>query len=145
VIPIQVPALRDRSGDIPALVGHFSRLIAREVGRPAAFTREALERLARHPFPGNVRELRNLVERLVVMNPGQAIGAEAVRAVLPEESSASAGGSHLADAVRRFERAEIERALEAEGGNVTRAASRLGLERSHLYKKMKQLGMRTEN
>jgi two-component system, NtrC family, nitrogen regulation response regulator NtrX len=168
VIPIRVPALRERLDDLPALVQHFLDQLAREIGRRApTFSDAALDALARHPFPGNVRELKNLVERLVIMNPGARIGPGHVAAVLPtmpfaEPATAlpAAGNASppaaapgpagdggplpLAEAVREFERRHIEAALAAEHGNMTRAAARLGLERSHLYKKLRQLGMRTE-
>jgi two-component system nitrogen regulation response regulator NtrX len=148
VIPIDVPALRERAEDVPLLVEHFVARLAQETGRGRqAFSAGALDALRRYAFPGNVRELRNLVERLVIMNPGAGIGAEQVRAVLPAAAGAEAAPAEaatLADAVREFERRQVEGALAAEGGNMTRAASRLGLERSHLYKKMKQLGLRTE-
>jgi DNA-binding NtrC family response regulator len=83
------------------------------------------------------------------MNPGVRIGAEHVASALPRATAATAaeGGNvpaTLADAVHEFERRHIEAALAAEGGNMTRAAARLGLERSHLYKKLRQLGMRAE-
>jgi two-component system, NtrC family, nitrogen regulation response regulator NtrX len=142
VIPIGVPALRDRREDIPGLVEHFAARLASEMGtRPVKFAPAALHRLEHHSFPGNVRELRNLIERLIIMNPGAAVGAEEVRAVLPTESDAGAAPPRLSDAVREFERARIAAALAAAEGNVTRAAERLGLERSHLYKKMKALGL----
>jgi two-component system nitrogen regulation response regulator NtrX len=150
VIPIHVPALRERAEDIPELVEHFLAQLARETGRRApVFTAGALEALRRHDFPGNVRELKNLVERLVIMNPGARIGPEQVTAVLQGRGAGPPGGepqgpAQLAEAVREFERRHIEGALAAEGGNMTRAAARLGLERSHLYKKMRQLGMRVE-
>jgi DNA-binding NtrC family response regulator len=89
-----------------------------------------------------VRELRNLVERLVIMSPGSAIGPADVRAVLPAAAEPQAAARRLAEAVQDFERAQIEAALAAAGGNVTQAATRLGLERSHLYKKMRKLGWR---
>src|ERR1051325_8295627 len=93
VIPLAVPALRERAGDIPELVEHFLALLARETGRRApSFTAGALEALARYEFPGNVRELKNLVERLVIMNPGARIGPEQVAAVLPAALPRPAGG-----------------------------------------------------
>ena len=83
------------------------------------------------------------------MNPGVRIGAEQVAAALPRAAATAAeagdGPVPLSDAVREFERRHIETALAAEGGNMTRAAVRLGLERSHLYKKLRQLGMRAED
>jgi two-component system nitrogen regulation response regulator NtrX len=87
VIPLHVPALRERMDDLALLVDHFlgtSR--ARPAGRPPAFTAAALQALSRYEFPGNVRELKNLVERLVIMNPGVRIGAEHVATALPRPS-----------------------------------------------------------
>ncbi len=145
VVPIAVPPLRDRAEDVPLLVEHFSSQIAKERGtRPRAFSPAALDLLGRYAFPGNIRELRNLVERLLIMSQGSRVGAEEVAAVLPRDEQEAASGSaepaRLAEAVREFERARIEEALRAEGGSMTKAAARLGLERSHLYKKMKTLG-----
>ncbi|MBI4363896.1 MAG: sigma-54-dependent Fis family transcriptional regulator, partial [Candidatus Latescibacteria bacterium] len=141
VVPIIVPPLRDRAEDVPPLVEHFTGLIARETkGRRKRFTAGALNLLRRYGFPGNVRELRNLVERLIIMTPDATVGPEHVREVLPHLEQ-EGEGRRLSDAVREFERKQIEASLQAEGGNVTKAASRLGLERSHLYKKMKKLGL----
>ena len=146
VIPITVPPLRDRAEDIPLLVEHFAATFAREAGRgPRAFATAALERLMRHAFPGNIRELRNLVERLIIMSPGATITAAEVDAVLPPAPEPPGRPMRLSDAVRDFERRQIEAALHAEGGNMTRAAARLGLERSHLYKKMRGLGLTAES
>jgi two-component system nitrogen regulation response regulator NtrX len=145
VIPIVVSPLRERSEDVPALVSHFAAQLARESGGGRKrFAPEAIAALQRHAFPVNVRELRNLVERLVIMNAGETIDAEAVVAVLPGPATGTTGAGTLADAVREFERRHVDAAVRAEGGNMTRAAERLGLERSHLYKKMKQLGLRAE-
>ncbi|MEK7315269.1 MAG: sigma-54 dependent transcriptional regulator [Candidatus Eisenbacteria bacterium] len=145
VVPITVPPLRDRSEDVPLLVEHFATQIARVAGgMPRYFAPAAIDLLRRYPFPGNVRELRNLVERLLIMARGPRIGAEEVAAVLPRADAGAAddpsGAVRLADEVREFERSRIERALLADGGSMTKAAARLGLERSHLYKKMKKLG-----
>jgi two-component system nitrogen regulation response regulator NtrX len=141
VIPIRVPPLRERAEDVQLLVEHFVARLGQETARrPPRFTAEAMSALSAHPFPGNIRELRNLIERLVIMNPGDTIDAGAVGAALPRLAVAAETGGRLADAVRAFERKQIEAALAAEDGNMTRAAARLGLERSHLYKKMKQLG-----
>jgi DNA-binding NtrC family response regulator len=142
VIPIVVPALRERREDVPALVEHFATRLGKELGgRSVQFAPAAVEALARYAFPGNVRELRNIVERLIIMSPGTSIGADRVRAVLPPSDDPPADALRLSDAVREFERQRIEAALVATGRNVTQAAARLGLERSHLYKKMKALGL----
>jgi two-component system nitrogen regulation response regulator NtrX len=141
VIPITVPPLRERRGDIPALVAAFVASLG-VPGAPRGFDQGALEALAHHAWPGNVRELRNVVERLLIMGRGPVIGAAQVRAALPADAAAPPDpDAKLADAVRGFERQVIERALAAEDGHMTRAAQRLGLERSHLYKKMKKLGL----
>jgi two-component system nitrogen regulation response regulator NtrX len=146
VIPITVPPLRERPEDIPLLVEHFATQLSRGEGaRRRRFSPAALDRLARHPFPGNVRELGNLVERLVLTSPADVIGIDEVRAVLPAPERPPGGAERLSDAVQEFERREIEAALAAAGGVMTQAAARLGLERSHLYKKMKKLGMRPES
>jgi len=151
VIPITVPPLRERPEDIPLLVEHFAARLAHETarepsarrsGRPRTFTAAALDLLRRHPFPGNVRELRNLVERLLIMTPAGRIGSEHVRAVLPQPADPAPASARLADRVQGFEKQQIEMALKAAGGNMTEAAARLGLERSHLYKKMRKLGVR---
>ncbi len=151
VVPLHVPALRERAEDIPQLVEHFLVALANETGQRApSFTAGALDALRRYAFPGNVRELKNLVERLVIMNPGARIGPEQVAAVLPVAVAGAADDAtaevpaELSKAVHEFERRHIEAALAAEGGNMTRAAARLGLERSHLYKKMRHLEMRVE-
>lgn len=147
VIPITVPPLRDRQGDVPLLVERFVVETAAEAGvKPRRFDPAALEALARYSFPGNVRELRNIVERLLIMAPEGTVAVEAVRAMLPlEDRAIRTEGGRLADQVRDFERSAIEAALAAEGGSMTRAAARLGLERSHLYKKMKKLGWTPED
>ncbi|HEX7077404.1 MAG TPA: sigma-54 dependent transcriptional regulator [Candidatus Eisenbacteria bacterium] len=146
VIPITVPPLRDRPEDVPLLVEHFAAEIARETtGRAKRITPAAIDLLRLHRFPGNVRELRNIVERLLIMTPGRTVGPEEVRAVLPQLPAPDGGGiRRLSDAVQDFERRQIEAALLTEGGSMTKAAARLGLERSHLYKKMKKLGWKAD-
>ena len=145
VVPIVTPPLRDRVEDIAALVEHFSAQIAAAgSGKARHFTNAALDVLRGYDFPGNVRELRNLVERLIIMVPSGNVGPNDVTRVFPgiaAAATAAEGAGRLADAVDAFERTQIEAALAAMGGNVARAATRLGLERSHLYKKMKKLGL----
>ena len=150
-LTIEVPPLRERAEDVPLLVEHFGTRFAREIGtRPPRFAPAALELLGRYPFPGNVRELINIVERLLMLHPDIVLGVEHVRGALAgaaETRSAAENATmstRLADAVQEFEKKEIEAALTATAGNMTQAAARLGLERSHLYKKMKKLGLRLE-
>jgi DNA-binding NtrC family response regulator len=143
-VPIHVPPLRERAEDVPLLVEHFSAAVARETGgKPRTWAPGALELLRHYAFPGNVRELRNIVERLWIMTRSAIIGADSVRAILPP-SEDDGPAVRLSEAVREFERKEIEAALRSAGGSMTQAASRLGLERSHLYKKMKRLGWKPE-
>jgi two-component system nitrogen regulation response regulator NtrX len=145
VVPITVPSLRERKEDLPLLIEHFAAEIAKEMGgKTKRFAPGAKELFQRYDFPGNVRELRNLIERLLIMTPGMTIGPEHVQAVLPNPALAQPTSERLSDAVREFEKQTIEAALAESGGSMTRAAARLGLERSHLYKKMKKLGCKTE-
>ncbi len=147
VVPIRVPSLRERIEDVPALAEHFAHLASIENDRrEKRLSDGALRALSRYAFPGNVRELRNLVERLVILSPGDTIGEDDVRAQLPVGSAGAAGyfrpGVPLEAMVREVERDLILRALEHHQNHVTRTAEGLGLERSHLYKKMKALGIR---
>jgi two-component system nitrogen regulation response regulator NtrX len=146
VIPIEVPALRQRREDIPLLASHFLERLGREYGRGTPrFDDDALEVLSRHRWPGNVRELKNLIERLVILRPREVYTASD----LPQLASGGSEGfdprSDLGDlraARESFERYYVRRKLEELGGNVTRTARALGIERSHLYRKMRALGLR---
>src|SRR6266436_71835 len=141
VIPIEVPALRKRKEDLPALVEHFITLVSAENGRrPKTMAAEALAYFFTYDWPGNVRELRNMVERLVIMTPGDVIGADHLPAPLRPKAATPAGEAgerSLRDARENFERAYILAELRANDWNVTRTAERLGIERSHLYRKLK--------
>ncbi len=144
VVPFSVPPLRERKQDIPPLVREFLREFGRQYGRPRMeISEEALEVLAQHTWPGNVRELRNLVERVLILNP-RALRIE--RKHLPpltQRSSARNGEdfSTLQQARDAYERDYISKKMDEVKGNVSRAAELLGLERSHLYRKMKALGI----
>ncbi len=149
VIPIRVPALSERLEDIPALVEEFVTEVAATTGlRPKLFTPDALDCLAAYSWPGNVRELRNVVERVMIMVPADEIRAEDLSflggsAGIPQITNVPVGQLPLREAREQFEREYIRRALESCGGNVTRAAAQLGLERSHLHRKLRQLGLRS--
>jgi two-component system nitrogen regulation response regulator NtrX len=146
VIPFQLPPLRDRSEDVAALAQFFLEDYGRQYGRkPPTITQKALEVLESYGWPGNVRELRNVMERLIIMNPQRRIDVfdlpEAVlrRSILePTEREEPAS---LHDARERFEREYILRKLAQFKGNVTRTAQALQIERSNLYRKMRQLGI----
>jgi two-component system nitrogen regulation response regulator NtrX len=150
VIPIFVPPLRDRREDIPLLAEHFMAGFAREYGRRTkALDVSAVAALQEYPWPGNVRELRNVIERLIIMVPGETISArdlvflEGLSAPEPETAGdeESVQGVTLQAARNRFEREFILRALAAQGGNVSRTADVLGVERSNFYRKMRALGI----
>jgi two-component system nitrogen regulation response regulator NtrX len=146
VIPIEVPPLRARKDDIPQLVDYFIALFCSENGkRPKTVSGEALGYFLAYDWPGNVRELRNMVERLVIMAPGDVIGADDLPAPLrPKDAAAATGGPRersLKEARDNFERAYILAELRAQDWNMTRTAERLGIERSHLYRKIKAYGI----
>ena len=147
VIPIDVPPLREHKEDIAPLVEHFLDLLCEQNGkRRMRLGPGAMERLARYPYPGNIRELKNIIERLVILSGGDTITSDDVELALPgtepRRSSGYAPDVPLRDLVADAERAIVEEALEHHDGHVTRTAESLGLERSHLYKKMKALGIR---
>jgi two-component system nitrogen regulation response regulator NtrX len=149
VIPFRVPPLRERREDIPLLARHFVEVLSAEHGRrPKSLTPEALDVLARLPWPGNVRELRNIIERLVIMAPGKQIEARDLPASLLEglpadvaSAAASLESAPLAVAREEFERQFILRRYRQCGGNMSRTAEALGVERSNLYRKMKAYGL----
>ncbi len=151
VIPIQVPPLRERREDIPELCREFMAELAGKLHQePKRFTPEALEMLKAQPWPGNVRELKNLVERLFILCPEQEIGAPELAGFLGE-APPSPGGLAKAlgmgdfkQARAQFEKLYLEEQLARYGGNVSQTAEAVGLERSHLHKKLKALGIKTE-
>jgi two-component system, NtrC family, nitrogen regulation response regulator NtrX len=149
VIPISVPALRDRQEDIPALADHFMSAFAQEYGRRVKkFDGGAMAVLQQCPWPGNVRELRNVIERLMIMVMGDSIGVGDLgfldRGTAPRSEAEPAAASErltLYEARDRFERDLILRTLTAQQGNMSRTAEVLGVERSNLYRKMKAFGI----
>jgi two-component system nitrogen regulation response regulator NtrX len=152
VVPIPVPALRERRDDVPALVEHFWRKFAEEAGRPGPeFTGESIQALQEWSWPGNVRELRNAVERLLIMTEGETIVAADVREILSGARRAGAAGAAsptvaeealpLRELLDRTERRAIEGALDAAGGTISEAARALGMDRANLHRKMRRLGV----
>jgi two-component system nitrogen regulation response regulator NtrX len=153
VIPIEVSPLRERREDVPLLVRHFIVELSAEYGkRPKELAPDVLEILVSLPWPGNVRELRNIVERLVIMSPGDRIEREHLPAPLlsaPAASVVPRGGAlppqddfpSLAEAREAFEKRYILRKYQECGGNMSRTAEALKVERSNLYRKMKAYGL----
>jgi two-component system nitrogen regulation response regulator NtrX len=146
VIPIEVPPLRIRKEDVPLLVDHFLAVFCAENGRgPRTVSGDALAYFLSYDWPGNVRELRNMVERLVIMTPHDIIGPDDLPAPLrPKDDTPAAGEARertLRAAREQFERAYILAELRTHDWNMTRTAERLGIERSHLYRKIKAFGI----
>ncbi len=144
VIPFYVPALRERTEDIPILAAHFLKEFCEAYGKkPKEFTAPAMEVLLMYPWPGNVRELRNLVERLVIICPSPRIEPHHLPPELFRGASKSPQKPYesLHEARSAYEREFVLRKLEENRWNMTKAAAALGLERSHLYRKMRSLGI----
>jgi two-component system nitrogen regulation response regulator NtrX len=145
VIPFVVPPLRERVEDIPILARHFLREFGLTYGRrQKELAPEALAALEAHAWPGNVRELKNLIERLVIMSPDPVIDRRHLPSFLFRNDlrrRSSPEPTTLQQARAAYERDFIVRKLEENQGNITRTAESLGLERSHLYRKMKSLGI----
>jgi len=144
VLPIRIPPLRERPDDIPLLAHYFLDRTCRKAGRAVLrIDEDALALLERYPFPGNVRELQNEIERAVMLAPGEVVTADLLSPrIWGEDESLGSGGSgqDLNEAVDQLKRLMISRALKAEG-NKTKAASRLGLTRQSLQQMMKRLGI----
>ena len=149
VIPIEVPPLRARREDLADLAIYLlERSCDSNELEPKEWTAPALAALEGHAWPGNIRELAHLVDRLAILTPNSTIRAEDVRAALPGAASLTGGElpteGPLYALLEAVERRVIEDRISRFGGNMTRAAEDLGLERSHLYKKAKRLGIRRD-
>ena len=153
VVPVRVPALAERRDDIPDLVTEFARQISRSTGLPfREIASDAMAVLQAHDWPGNIRQLRNNVERLMILARGEA-GEEITAAMLPAEigemlptTPGRAGGEHLMslplrDAREIFEREYLAAQVNRFGGNISRTAEFVGMERSALHRKLKSLGV----
>ena len=148
VFPVTLPPLRDRRDDIPVLVEHFQKQIARQNNwKPAEFADEAVAELQRYGWPGNVRELRNMIERLLLLSMNNQVDLNTVRMALPMGSQPSSappmsnGQGPLSERMDEVERRIILGELERQQNHITNTAKALGLERSHLYKKCQHLGI----
>ena len=167
VIPIVVPPLRERRGDIPQLVQHFARRISEEHNlKPKRFDARAMETLQRYRWRGNIRELRNTVERVMIMTPGDAVRGEDLppdirgdapaRVMVPDAASAAPAGSGAAGSsaaqpggtLREFkdasERAYLVQKLRENSWNISKTAEIIDTPRSNLYKKLEQYGIKQE-
>lgn len=152
VLPIDVPPLRERKEDVPLLVRHFMKQHAEEQGlKPKEISQEALQVLEQYDWPGNIREVRNLVERLMIMVPDPVIDASHVEMFLQGRSGGSAGApssslaaksyASLREARNAFEKEFIGRKLREHHWNISKTADDLQIERSHLHRKIKLLNV----
>jgi two-component system nitrogen regulation response regulator NtrX len=148
VIPLHLAPLRERPGDVPLLVEHFLRRNQRRHGlKPPRLLPAAMEALSRHPWPGNIRELANILERIGILHAGAEVGAAEIRAVLagngplPVEAPAYRDDDDrsLTDRLDEYERQLLLGALEAADGNVAEAARKLQTDRANLYRRMRRL------
>lgn len=153
VVPLEVPSLADRRDDIPALVEHFSARIADSSGlAPRAFSREAIAVLQSMDWPGNIRQLRNVVERIMILSPANADRPISVDE-LPKDAGPSAAASpmgsvdlvglSLREAREQFEREYLSLQITRFNGNISRTAQFIGMERSALHRKLKALGVQS--
>ncbi len=156
VVPLEVPALSERRSDIPELVEHFMRLAAQATGLPPRrISEEALAVLQAADWPGDVRQLKNTVEWMLIMAPGgpeDPIGVDGLppeltqrtTAVMDPRTNGELISLPLREAREQFERAYLQAQLHRFGGNVSRTASFIGMERSALHRKLKALGLYSE-
>jgi DNA-binding NtrC family response regulator len=147
VLPLHLPPLRARRDDIPLLADHFLGLAARANGRAdISLTPAALDALVAYTFPGNVRELKNVIERMVILVAGDTIDADDVKNCLGTVGGAPSAlfrpGVTLKVLLEDAERSILEQALAFHGGKMTAVSRGLGLERSNAYQKCKRLGVR---
>jgi len=153
VVPVRIPPLRERREDIPELVSHFlTRFAAERRIRTPELSKDAMAALQAHDWPGNVRQLRNIIERTLILAPGDRVGCIEVDLLPPEiiDSQGTTGlggasmaimGSPLREARESFEREYLKIQIRRSSGNISRTASFIGMERSALHRKLKALGL----
>jgi two-component system, NtrC family, nitrogen regulation response regulator NtrX len=143
VIPFEIPPLRERLEDVPLLVEYFNREFSSANGRAAKeFLPTAIERMQNYNWPGNVRELRNTVERVIIMHTRPAVEADDLPQLGADTPPASSYNfDSYREAAETYEREYILRKLAETDGNITRTAELMGIDRSHLYRRMKALGI----
>jgi two-component system nitrogen regulation response regulator NtrX len=142
VFPIHVAPLREHAEDVPLLVKHFVEWICDEENmKRKEVSDEAIQAFSKYDYPGNIRELRNLVERLLILSQGEVIQLADANRVLPHKPNEAKEESILYSKLEDTEREMIFRVLEEHRWHISKVAKVLGLERSHLYKKMKKYGI----
>lgn len=144
VIPFQIPPLRERAEDVPQLVEHFNQKFSHEYGKqPKQFADDAIEALQNYDWFGNVRELKNTIERIVIMTPKVKIGADDLPEMesSTERSAVSFRFPTFKEATDAYQREFILHKLAEFDGSVAKAAEEMGVDRSHLYRRMRNLGI----
>lgn len=149
VVPIQSPPLRERVCDIPLLINHFAHDLALELGtRIKVFGPSALQKMQQQSYPGNVRELKNIMERIYLLCDKEMLGAEDIQPLLPD-AALTKDGVHFweetvnfQDKKREFEIRYLSRQLERFGGNISQTAAALGLQQGNLSRKISELGLK---
>jgi two-component system, NtrC family, nitrogen regulation response regulator NtrX len=147
VIPFQIPALRDRAEDIPQLVDHFNRKFSASYKRePKKFTNDAIDTLQQYSWPGNVRELRNTIERVIIMAAKKEISSKDLPPLGIENGipSVTFRFPSFKDATDAYQREFIQHKLAEFEGNIAKAAESMGVDRSHLYRRMRSLGIQVK-
>jgi two-component system, NtrC family, nitrogen regulation response regulator NtrX len=148
VVPIEVPALRDRKQDIPALVAYFAQQLAAEAGVPGRkFADEAVKRLQGRIWPGNIRELRNAVERALILGSGKTVTAADIDQLVPAVilPTPGEGGVHTFDSFRlEAEKQFLLKSLTEHDWKVAETARAIKMPRSNLYKKIERYGLSRE-
>jgi two-component system, NtrC family, nitrogen regulation response regulator NtrX len=152
VVPIEVPALRERLEDVPALVAHFAEALAESAGVPGKkFAEDAMARLQTRTWPGNIRELRNAVERALILAPGKVVTAADIDRLLPGGDGAmplasTPGGAHTFETFKQeAEKNFLVQQLREHDWNVSETARALKMPRSNLYKKIERYGLTRES
>lgn len=150
VVPLAVPPLREHSEDVPELLNYYvDRFVIQENLPYREFSTAAQNRLRNYQWPGNIRELKNLVQRLLILGSGPVISAEEVDAAISStpmpgvvsEASSLPMDMPLREAREQFEKLYLEHQLQEVGGSVGKLAKRVGMERTHLYRKLRSLGI----
>ena len=143
VVPIDVPPLRERLEDIPALVAHFAEVLSASAGVPGKrFAEEAVRRLQTRPWPGNIRELRNAIERALILAPGKVVTAADVDRLLPADLGPK---QSLENFKTEAEKGFLVQKLREHDWNITETAKALQIPRSNLYKKIERYGLNRES
>lgn len=147
VVPFQVPELKQRREDIPALIDHFVNEFSKQTGiQRKSFGEAAMQKLSQYSWPGNVRELKNFIERVYILTPGEVVEVHDLKfAGLSDAPNSGGGESNTAvnfrEARAQFEREFLEQKINENHGNISKTAENIGLERSYLHRKIKSYGI----